>query len=188
MHVREWKGEVKATQNTPLRAGKGYLYEGGIRVPMIVRWPGVIHPGSTNDAVVCSVDFFPTLLELAGVSKSIATNADNESLVPLWKGMKPKTPRTFFWHYPHYPNQGGEPGGAIRDGDFKLIEFYDDGRWELYNLANDLSETNNLAEEMPDKAAQLATKLDVWRRNVGAEMNLPNEHWNPSLKRKTPSE
>jgi arylsulfatase A-like enzyme len=97
-------------------------------------------------------------------------------------------PRELFWHYPHYPNQGGAPGGAIREGDFKLIEFYEDGRWELYNVREDIGEKHNLAETMHLKAAQMETKLDVWRRNVGAEMMMPNPTWDSSKPRVIPSE
>lgn len=188
LHVREWKNEVKATRNTPLRGGKGYLYEGGIRVPLIVRWPGVVKAGSICDSPMSSVDYFPTVLEIADVKIPKGQILDGQSILPLFKGVPQSGPRTFYWHYPHYPNQGGAPGGAVREGDFKLIEFYEDGHWELYNVRDDISEKTNLAEIIPDKAAQLATKLDVWRRNVGAEMMLPNPGWNPNLIRKVPSE
>ena len=188
LHVREWKGVVKATQNLPLRAGKGYLYEGGTRVPLIVRWPGVIQPGTTRTNAVSSVDFFPTLLEIAGVK--IATNqvVDGLSLLPVLTETGSLKPRELFWHYPHYPNQGGAPGGAIVADDFKLIEFYEDGHWELYDLRDDIGEKNNLAETMNAKAVQLAAKLDVWRREVGAQMMFPNPIWDSSKPRLIPSE
>lgn len=188
LHVREWKREVKATRNDPLRSGKGYLYEGGIREPLIIRWPGVVKQSVVCTNVMTSVDYFPTLLEIAGVKIPKDQIVDGQSILPLLKEAGQLKPRELYWHYPHYPNQGGAPGGAIRDGDFKLIEFYEDGHWELYNLRDDLSEQNNLAEKMPDKAAQLATQLDVWRRNVGAQMMLPNPEWDSSKRREIPSE
>lgn len=188
LHVREWKREVKATQNTPLRAGKGYLYEGGIRVPLIVRWPGVVKSGRNCDKLILSVDYFPTLLEIVGVKTSTNQIVDGQSILPLLKEAAPAPPREIYWHYPHYPNQGGAPGGAIREGDFKLIEFYEDGHWELYNVREDIGERNNLAEKIPDQAAQLATKLDVWRRNVSAQMMLPNPEWDSSKLRQVPAE
>ncbi|MEO6035135.1 MAG: sulfatase [Verrucomicrobiota bacterium] len=188
LHVREWKRSVKATQNLPLRAGKGYLYEGGVRVPLIVRWPGVVNPATVQTNVTTSVDYFPTLLQIAGVAISTNQPVDGQSLLPLLAQNSAMRPRAIFWHYPHYPNQGGAPGGAVREGDFKLIEFYEDGRWELYNLREDIGETKDLAEAQPAKAAQLAAKLDLWRRNVGAEMMLPNPNWNPAKPRYVPAE
>ncbi len=188
LHVREWKREVKATQNDPLRAGKGYLYEGGIREPLIVRWPGVVKQGVVCTNAMTSVDYFPTLLEIAGVKIPENQIIDGQSILPLLKGTLSTKPRELYWHYPHYPNQGGSPGGAIREGDFKLIDFYEDGHWELYNLRDDVGEKNNLASVMPEKAYQLATKLDVWRRNVGAEMPLPNPEWDSSKVRVVPAE
>jgi len=188
LHVREWKGVVKATQNLPLRAGKGYLYEGGTRVPLIVRWPGVIQPGATRTNAVSSIDYFPTLLEIADVKIPTNQVVDGQSLLPLLNETGSVKPRELFWHYPHYPNQGGAPGGAIVAGDFKLIEFYEDGHWELYNLRDDNGEKNNLAETMNAKAAQLAAKLDLWRREVGAQMMFPNPIWDSSKPRLIPSE
>ncbi len=188
LHVREWKGVVKATQNLPLRAGKGYLYEGGIRVPLIVRWPGVVKEGSICSNAVISVDYFPTLLEIAGVKIPTNQIVDGESIVPLLKQNGERKQREIYWHYPHYPNQGGAPGGAIREGDFKLIQWFEDGGLELYNLREDLSEKNNLAEKMPGKTDELVAKLDLWRRNVGAQMMQPNPNWNSSKKREVPRE
>ena len=188
LHVREWKGSVKATQNLPLRAGKGYLYEGGIRVPLIVRWPGAVKPGAIQTNAMISVDYFPTVLQIAGVKISTNQIVDGQSILPLLKETGQLKPREIFWHYPHYPNQGAAPAGAIRDGDFKLIEFLEDGRWELYNLRDDIGEKNNLAGTMPEKAAQLATKLDVWRRNVGAQMMFQNPNWDSSKPRLVPQE
>lgn len=166
-----------STSNAPLRAGKGYLYEGGIREPLIVKWPGVIKPGSVCATPVSSVDYFSTLLELAGVNAGTGQGRDGVSLVPLLKQSGVIKRDALFWHYPHYSNQGGQPGGAIRLGDLKLIEFYEDGRLELYNLKDDIGETNNLAGKLPEKARLLEIKLDSWRREVKAQMMLPNPNF-----------
>ncbi len=123
-----------ATSNLPLRAGKGYLYEGGIRVPLLVAWPGVTRPGSVSSVPVSGQDLFPTIREMAGMPTDSGPAVDGESLVPVLRGSGMLRRDALFWHYPHYSNQGGKPGGAIREGDFKLIEWYEDGRVELYDL------------------------------------------------------
>ncbi len=169
-----------ATSNLPLRAGKGHLYEGGIRVPLIIRWPGVVHAGSVCSTPVSTIDFLPTFLEALGVKPSTNDVVDGVSLVPLLKESGTLARTNLFWHYPHYSNQGGKPSGAIRSGDFKLIEFYEDGAQELYNLKEDLSETNNLAGAQPKLASQLQARLDAWRRSTKAQMPLPNPDYNPN--------
>jgi arylsulfatase A len=168
------------TSNAPLRAGKGHLYEGGIREPLIVRWPGVVEPGSTTSVPVTSTDFFPTLLEIAGVRTLGKEGIDGRSLVALLKQTEAPDRPAIYWHYPHYSNQGGEPGGAIRAGDLKLIEFYEDGRLELYNLNRDIGERDNLATKMPEKAAELRKMLADWRKSVGARMPVANPNFDPS--------
>jgi len=168
-----------ATSNAPLRDGKGHLYEGGIRAPLLVRWPGGIPPGSVSHAPVSSVDYFPTILELAGVKPTARMVLDGVSIVPLLKQTGAPKRDALFWHYPHYSNQGGKPGGAIRVGDWKLIEHYEDGRWELFNLKDDISERHNLAALEPKRAQQLGVRLDAWRREVGAQMMLPNPAYQP---------
>lgn len=169
-----------ATSNAPLRAGKGYLYEGGVREPWIVKWPGVVKPGGVCTTPVCSIDIFPTILEMAGL-KVAGQGIDGVSFVPLLKDPRVALKRdALYWHYPHYSNQGGKPGGAIRAGDFKLIEFYEEGRVELYNLKDDLSENRNLAGEMPDKVRQLEKKLDDWRIATQAQMMMPNPDYRPN--------
>jgi arylsulfatase A-like enzyme len=165
------------TFNGPLREGKGYLYEGGIRVPLIVRWPGVTKAGTTCTVPVSSIDFFPTTLEACG-AKSEA-KVDGVSLVPLLKGGEVKRD-ALYWHYPHYANQGSRPGGAVRAGRYKLIEFYEDGRRELYDLGKDVSETRNLVEDRPEVAKELAAKLDAWRKDVGARMMTANPDYVPN--------
>ena len=176
----EWKNEP-VTSNAPLRNGKGHLYEGGIREPLIIKWPGVTAPGSTSDVPVNSVDFFPTMLGMAGAWKSRITSIelDGVNLEPLLKQQGSLAARELYWHYPHYSNQLGRPGGAVRQGDLKLIEFYDDDSLELYNLTDDIGETNNLAEAMPDMVKELRGLLDAWRKSVGAKMPAPNPDYDP---------
>ena len=174
LSVQEGK-HTPATSNAPLRGGKGYLYEGGIREPYIVKWPGVTEPGSTCDEPVCSVDFLPTVAEIAGLQR-VDTNGpiDGESIVPLLSRSGGLKRDALYWHYPHFSNQGGRPGGVIREGKFKLIERYEDGSLELYDLNRDISETRNLAVSMPDRATRLRQRLDDWRQSVDASMPPPN--------------
>lgn len=164
-----------ATVNAPLRAGKGYLYEGGIREPWIVKWPGVIKPGSVCSAPVISVDFLPTICEMASASRN--HEIDGISIVPLLKRSGGINRDAIYWHYPHFSNQGGKPGGAVRAGDFKLIEGYEDGTLELYNLKEDMSERHNLAVALPEKARELLNMLVQWRRSVNANMPIPNPNF-----------
>ena len=163
---------VVVSTNAPLRDEKGSLYEGGIREPLIVRWPGTVEPGQTSEALMTSPDLFPTFAEIAGASLPEDQTIDGISLVPVLEGEAPDTSRAIYWHYPHYHHSA--PAGAIREGDYKLIAFYDDGRLELYNLAEDAGETNNLADVMPEKAQALQAKLAQWRADVGAEMPMSN--------------
>lgn len=168
-------GVINFTSNAPLRAGKGSAYEGGVRVPLIVRWPGVVKPGSVCEEPVISTDFFPTLLEMAGVSRDLQCEWDGVSLVPLLKGSGNFQRDAVYWHSPHYRSRGrtpygGAPYGAVRQGDYKLIEFYEDGPLELYNLKEDISESVNLAERMPARCAALRKELTEWRKSVGAQM------------------
>ena len=172
--------EGHPTSNVPLRAGKGWLYEGGIREPMIIKWPGAAKPGSVCSEPVTSTDFYPTMLEMAGLPLKPKQHIDGVSLVPLLKGKKTLNREAIFWHYPHYGNQGGSPGGAVRAGDYKLIEFYEDNRVELYDLKKDISEKNNLAGKMPGKAAGLRRILQAWRKDVNAQMPTPNPDYAPA--------
>ena len=166
--------EGTPTSNFPLRAGKGWPYEGGVREPMIVCAPGVTKPGSTCDSQVISTDFYPTLLQLAGMDLKPQQHLDGVSFVPLLKGESAPRGKPLFWHYPHYGNQGGAPNGVIRDGDWKLIEWYEDGALELYNIPQDISEQHNLAAQNSDKVKELHAKLIAWRKEVGAVMPTPN--------------
>jgi arylsulfatase A-like enzyme len=166
--------EGHPTSNLPLRAGKGWLYEGGIREPMIIRAPGLTRPGTTSAETVVSTDFYPTILELAGLRSRPGQHLDGTSLVPLLEGRASLGRTAVFWHYPHYGNQGGSPSGAVRIGDEKLIEFFEDDRVELYDIREDIGETRNLAGERPGRARELREMLHRWRREVGARMPAPN--------------
>lgn len=167
-----------ATSNAPLREGKGYLYEGGLRVPLLVKWPGSAKAGTVCQTPACSIDVLPTVAEICGVPVTAAI--DGVSLAPLLRQAGDLPKRPLFWHYPHYSNQGGRPGGAIRDGDDKLIEFYETGRLELFNLKNDPGEGTNLADKFPEKTAELAARLRAWRRDVIAQEMTPNPDYVPN--------
>ena len=166
--------EGSPTSNLPLRAGKGWLYEGGIREPMIIKWPGVTESGSICSEVVTSTDFYPTMLEMASLPLLPNQHLDGLSLVPLLKQTGKLNRDAVYWHYPHYSNQGATPGSAIRAGDYKLIEFYEDNHIELYNLRDDVGEKNNLAEKMSRKAKELLKMLHEWKQSVNARMPEPN--------------
>jgi arylsulfatase A len=163
------------TSNAPLRAGKGFPYEGGVREPLIIKWPGTTKPGTTCGVPVCSIDFLPTILEMAGVQGDPRRQAgiDGLSLVPLLKQSCTLARDALYWHYPHYW-QVVRPFGAVRTGDWKLIEFYEDMRVELYNLKDDIGEAEDLAGRMPEKVAELRNRLHAWRESVGAQMPTPN--------------
>ena len=165
--------EGHPTSNLPLRAGKGWPYEGGVRVPFIISAPGVAKPGSVCHTPVISTDFYPTLLQLAGLPLMPEQHQDGVSLVPLLRGGDLPS-RDLFWHYPHYANQGAGPCAAIRSGDWKLVEWYEDGRLELFNLSDDLSEAKNLATEEAGRVKQLHARLVAWRNEVNAVMPTPN--------------
>ena len=163
--------------NLPLRMGKGWPYEGGIREPLIVKWPGVTMPGGVSGAPVVSTDYYSTLLQIAGLPPTEQV-VDGQSIVPLLKGdVRPERP--IFWHYPHYSPQGSAPNGAVRQGEFKLIEWYEDMRVELYNLKDDIGERNNLAATMPAKTDELRKLLHDWRDEVKAQMPGPNPKYKP---------
>ncbi len=158
------------TCNLPLRAGKGWLYEGGIREPMLIKWPGVVQVGSLCHVPVTSTDFYPTILEMASLPLRPKQHVDGVSLAGLLRGTGTLDRKAIYWHYPHHHGSGSRPSGAIRSGDYKLIEWYEDGRVELYNLKDDLGERHDLAAAMPDRAAELRQILHAWRREVGAKM------------------
>lgn len=161
--------EGTPTANTPLRAGKGWLYEGGIREPAIIKWPGTISPGNVSDAVITSMDFYPTILEMTGQALRPDIHKDGKSLVPLLKGETRKIHETTYYHYPHRSNQKGSPSSAIIDDDYKLIVFLNDNHFELYNLKDDIGETQNLAQQLPELADHLYKKLYDWWGEVDAK-------------------
>jgi arylsulfatase A len=158
----------------PLRAAKGHLYEGGIRVPLIVRWPGAVEPGTVCDEPVVSMDFFPTFLEAAGLKGDPTAQLDGESLMPLLKQTGDLQRSAVYFHYPNYAFHGDNRlGSAIRQGNYKLIERFDDGSVELYNLKDDIGETHDLAPSMPERAGEMREKLHAWRRTTNAAMPEP---------------
>ena len=174
--------EGSPTCNAPLSEGKGWMYEGGTREPLMVRWPGVVEEGGVCDVPVTSPDFYPTLLDAAGLDPMPEQHCDGVSLMPLLRAGRPLRPeaalqRPIFWHYPHYGVQGGTPGSSVRLGDFKLIEFFEDGRLELYDLRRDPGEKHNLAGEQPDRVKELRALLVDWRNKVDAKLPSPNPDW-----------
>jgi len=176
-------GRVPTTSNHPLRVGKGSCYEGGTRVPLIVHWPGVTKSGSICEAPVISMDLHPTILEVTGMKEAARKGADGASLTPLLRQDGELKRDTLFWHYPHYQHYqlgGTTPYGAVRSGDFKLIEFFDDMRVELYNLREDIGEQRNLAAAMPAKVEELRARLHAWRKEVGAQMPSRNPNYDAS--------
>ncbi len=166
--------EGSPTCNAPLAEGKGWIYDGGTREPLLVRLPGVVAAGTQCHAPVTSPDFYPTLLDVAGLDLCHAQHCDGVSLLPLLKGASALQREAIFWHYPHYGNQGGTPGSSVRNGDWKLIEFFEDKRLELYNLRDDPGETTNLSHAHPDVTTRLHTMLRTWRDEMHALMPQHN--------------
>jgi len=177
--------EGSPTSNLPFRAGKGWNYEGGIRGPLIIRYPKSVKPNTVCEVPVITTDFYPTLLDLAGIPMEPQQHLDGISFAPLLRGEKKDLPlRNLFWHYPHYSNQGGFPSSAVRRGDYKLIQRLEDGRVHLYNLKNDIGERNDLADKIPEKVAELRTILFDWYKETGARFLEPKEGripWRPKL-------
>jgi arylsulfatase A-like enzyme len=182
-------GRVPTTSNRPLRFGKASAYEGGVRVPLIVHWPGVTRPGSVSDTPVITMDLFPTLVEMADLSlpkstpKTGGPGCDGLSLAPLLRGGGTLKRTELFWHYPHHQHYqlgGATPYGAIRSGDFKLIEFFNDMHVELYNLRDDIGEQRDLAKVQPKRVEQLRARLHAWRHDIGAQMPTANPKYDPT--------
>jgi len=165
--------ETSPTSNAPLAEGKGWMYDGGVREPLLVGWPGVVEPGSRTAEPVTTPDFYPTLLEACGLALRPEQHRDGKSFLPILRG-EPWTRGPIFWHYPHYSNQGGAPAAAVRDGTWKLVRFYDPPRQELYNLAEDISESNDLATKETNVARRLALQLDRWAESIGCV--VPDEN------------
>lgn len=170
------------TENLPLRRGKGSAYEGGVRVPAIVRWPGVTRPGVTSDTPVMTIDFYRTLLAASGTkgSDSHNKNIDGENLLPLFRNAEHEFDRSLFWHYPHYHAGGDSPYSAIRSGDWRLIEFHEDRSTRLYNLRTDLGEETDLSEEHSDRRDEMLRELHHWRSEVDAQMPTLNPNYDPA--------
>ncbi len=172
--VGGWPG----TCNRPLRKEKGTLYEGGVRVPLIVRWPGKVAPGPVCHEPAISTDFAPTFRDVAGITARADAPCDGVSLRPLWRDPAGHLKRgALFWHYPHYHHD--RPCGAVRAGDWKAIEFFDDGSVELYNLKDDLGEQKDLAKQMPARARELQSMLARWRLSLNAQMPQANPAYDP---------
>ncbi len=164
-------GLSQVTNNAPLREGKQFLYEGGIRVPLIIKWPGHVDSGTTCDVPVISHDLFPTIVELAGSQASESKALDGVSLLPLLKQSGDLPERKLYWYYPHYARH---PGAVVRDGNLKLIEHYDPPNVELYNIAEDLSESHDLADEMPKQVKQMRSDLEAWLTKIDATRHTLN--------------
>ncbi|MEO1998383.1 MAG: sulfatase, partial [Planctomycetaceae bacterium] len=170
------------TDNLPLRRGKGSAFEGGVRVPTIVHWPGVTRPGTVCRVPVISIDYYPTILEMAGATGDLQhnTRVDGRSLVPLLKDPATASNRSLFWHYPHYHAGGDSPYSAVRSGNWKLIEFHEGPELALFDLSRDPGESQNLARQLPRQAAKLRERLREWQRKVGAQMTSQNPDYDPA--------
>ena len=164
----------RITSNAPLRAGKGSSYEGGIRVPTIAVWPGNIKANTVSEVPVIGTDLFPTFAEVAGVNSKNIGQMDGMSLMPVLSGKSKLNREAIYWHYPHYHGEGATPHSAIRQGDWKLIHFYETGKKELYNLKNDIGEKTELQDQEPKITAQLYNNLVNWRKKVGAQDPIVN--------------
>jgi arylsulfatase A-like enzyme len=185
-------GYGPATSMEPLRGAKGMLYEGGVRVPLVVRWPGHTRPGSRSDAPVISIDFYPTLLEAADAPRPDQP-LDGESLAPLLEQTGKLRREAIYWHFPAYLQayRGAKghwrttPAGAMRQGDWKLIEYFEDGRLELYNLADDLGEQRNLAAQMPKRTRRMREQMQAWRAKLHAPVPTEkNPRYDPAPREK----
>ena len=171
--------EGSPTCNSPLSEGKGWMYEGGTREPLIVKWPEITQPGSICSMPVTSPDFYPTMLEMAGLYPIPEQHSDGISFMPLLKGAEELERDAIYWHYPHYGNQGGTPGASLRMGNYKLIQFFEMGNLELYNLRDDIAEETNLADRMPELVKRMQSMLSEWQNRVEAKFPEPNPNFKP---------
>jgi arylsulfatase A len=184
LHVPEGYRQP-VTHNGPYRAGKGYLYEGGLRVPLLMRWTGKISPNRVVETPVCLMDLLPTILSAIGVDPSRSVGpVDGQNILPMLEGAPSKSEeRTFYWHLPHYTNQGSKPSGAVRRGRWKLVHDYDADRIELFDLENDVSETVDVSSSHVDVTQELKRSLEAWKQSIAAQKCLPNPAWNNGLHR-----
>lgn len=171
-------GDAYATSNLPLRGGKGRQWEGGIREPFYICYPAKISAGSVDATPVTGADLYPTILELCDLPARPEQHVDGVSLAPLFVGDTIPS-RPLYWHYPHYDNQGGEPSSILREGDWKLIRYYEDQRYELYNLQDDPGEQGDLTLRYPVRTSRMAAQLDQWLRDVGAKYPEPDPRYDP---------
>ena len=177
LHVPVWNCTTPPG-NAPLRAGKGYLYEGGLRTPLIVRWPGITQPGTLSKTPTISMDYHHTMAAIGGVEETLSK--DGRNLVPVLERSARLQRSTMYWHYPHYNNFGGLPCGAIRTGPFKLVRSYEDQHSELYNIRDDPGESLNLMDEMPERADRFLIRLTGWIGSMRAPLMDPDRGWNPA--------
>jgi len=171
----------KVTKNGPLRSGKGDMFEGGVRVPLIVSWPGKIAEGKTSGELAISPDLYSTILDVSGVKapEDLGSEIDGISLMDHLLGEETTGRDAIFWHYPHYHLEGAKPHSAIRKGDWKLLHVYEEAQPQLYNLKNDIGETNDLFAVRKDKAAELMSELNQWREKTGAQDPVFNNNYDP---------
>ena len=167
------------TSNQPLRGGKGWLYEGGIREPMMIRWPGVTKAGSIVTVPAISPDFYKTFMDASGAPAPANQPLDGIDLKPILEG-KTVPSRPLFWEYPHYGNQGGAPGAVVRQGNWKLIQWSDDNKTELFDLSRDIGEKNDLAAQQPARVQKMTALLNDWKKRVGARDATPNPNYDPA--------
>ena len=179
------KSKKTVTNNAPLRNGKGDIYEGGVRIPTIIYAPKINSKRKKVAEPIISMDYYPTLMDLAGITtkKTSSQTVDGKSLLPLLQGNATER-EAIYWHYPHYHQEGGVPYSAVRMGDWKLIENFETNTFELYNLKNDIAESNNLINKWPDIATTLKNKLNTWREDVNAQYASPNENFIKAKERK----
>jgi arylsulfatase A len=168
------KLSLGVVQRSGAGQGKATPYEGGIRVPAIIRWPGVVDKGRVSAEPIISIDYFPTIPEIAGVKPPDDREIDGLSLIPLLKGQTSLHRKAIYWHSPHYHRYTNSPFSIVRDGEWKLIKWYDRETFELYNLHEDISEANDLSDKMPEKVKDLNAELESWLKSVKAKMPKPN--------------
>jgi arylsulfatase A-like enzyme len=172
-------GLLPITTNPPFRAGKGSAYEGGVRVPWIVYCPNVTKPGTVSDVPIITSDLYPTLVEACGLTVPATHPVDGISLVSVLKGEAAPEREALYWHYPHYHPGGATPYSAARFGDWRIVEFFETGKVELYNLKDDVGEQTDLSAKEPERTAKLLAKLKSWRQSVGAQLPTPNPDYDP---------